>query len=45
MMPTMHRRRQWREKNEPGWQDIALAYTAGFWTCALCSLVIVTLWK
>jgi hypothetical protein len=44
-MTTLHRRRQWRDKHEPGFTDIALAFNAGFWTAAICALVLVTLWR
>lgn len=45
MMPTLHRRRQWRDRDEPGWQDIAIAFNAGFWTAAICALIVAVLWR
>lgn len=45
MMVTMHKRRRYRDKHEPSFTDLALAFNAGFWTCAVCAMVLITLWR
>lgn len=44
-MITLHRRRERRERSEPTLSDLTLAYSAGFWTAALLSLFLVTIWR
>jgi hypothetical protein len=44
-MITLHRKRERRERSEPTFSDLTLAYSAGFWTAALLALFLVTIWR
>jgi hypothetical protein len=42
---TLHRKRERRERSEPTFSDLTLAYSAGFWTAALLALFLITIWR
>ena len=44
-MVTMHKRRRYRDRHEPGFTDLCLAFNAGFWTAAICALILFALWR
>lgn len=45
MMSTKFRRRQCRNRHDPAFEDLTLAFVSGFWTAAICATVLVVLWR
>jgi hypothetical protein len=45
MMPTQHRRRQWRDRHEPNIEDLTLAFVSGLATASILWMLGLTLWR